>query len=248
MKFSYLMLLLVFSSCLSRESTNYDNKCVISYTNKINNFDVRITVCPVEYRENSIIGEAKIYFLKDDSCYMSFFNPYFRLDNVGAEGKRHVFLDYQIPTIPNEGILELLSFRELPFIFVDVDFDNNHEILINYSNQGIKMGNAYHVYSLNYEFGEPYYDHLYDMSRGSLPLQKMDDMSIIDYSNKEISNYSYNGEREVWVKYTYRKNNENFNLDRIEDYDSLGQILARRQVIIYDTITSYYNKREYLYR
>ena len=110
------------------------------------------------------------------------------------------------------------------------------------------MGNAYTVYDLNYEFGEPYYDYLYDMSRGILPLQKLDDMSIIDYSNKEISNYSYNGEREVWVKYTYRKNNDNINLDRIEDYDSLGQILARQQVIIYDTLTTYYNKREYLYQ
>lgn len=247
MKFSYFILLLIFSSCLSRESTDYD-RCLIIYRNTVNEFNVRITVSPVEFRENSIIGEAKIYFLRDDSCYMSFFSPYFRLNSVDAKKKQHIFLDYQVPTIPSDGILELSSFHELPFIFVDVDFDNQLEILINYSKQGIKMGNAYTVYDLNYEFGEPYYDYLYDMSRGILPLQKLDDMSIIDYSNKEISNYSYNGEREVWVKYTYRKNNDNINLDRIEDYDSLGQILARQQVIIYDTLTTYYNKREYLYQ
>ncbi len=248
MKYSCLILLLVFSSCLSRESTNYDNECVISYTNKVNEFDVRITVSPVEYNEKSIIGEAKIYFLKDDSCYMSFLNPYFRLDNVETEGKQDISLYYPTPIIQNEGILELLSFHDLPFIFADVDFDGESELLITYSRQGIRMGNAYHVYDLNYEFGEPYYDYLYDTSRGNIPLQKLDDMSIIDYLNKEISNYSHNGELEIWVKHIYRKNNENLILDRIEDYDSLGQILARRQVMIYDTLTTYHNKRECLFQ
>lgn len=248
MKFSYVILLLIFTSCLSRETTNHDNECVISYTNKVNGFDVKITVCPVEYKDNSIIGEAKIYFIKGDSCYMSFFNPYFRIDEIEANENQHISLEYQAPNIPNEGILELFSFHKLPFIFADVDFDGKSELLIAYSRQGIRMGNAYHVYYLNYEFGEPYYEYLFDKSRDNVPMQNLDDMSIIDYSNKEITNFSYNGKHEVWAKNIYRKNDENFYLDRIEDYDSLGHILARRQVIIYDTITTYYNKREYLYQ
>jgi len=38
------------------------------------------------------------------------------------------------------------------------------------------------------------------------------------------------------------------NLAIIEEYDSLGYVLARRQILTTDTITSYHNNREYLYK
>ena len=78
------------------------------------------------------------------------------------------------------------------------------------------------------------------------PFADLDDLSEIDYTTQEISTFSYGGYSDS-KKWIYKPINGKIILHRIEDYDSLGWLLARRQILNVDTITSYHNGREYLY-
>lgn len=229
---------------------NGDNICFIKYRNKINGFDVRIAVRPFAYIDSTLFGSAEIAFLQNDTCFISLPNPFFRIDSLNTkliENYDVVELDYKQPQINKLKSIEFSKFRSLPFFLLDVNFDGKDELIMNYAGQGQRYCNAYVVYGLQYWNGEMGYDFLYDSTRGVAPFSDLDDLSEIDYTKKEISTFYYGGYSDS-EKRIYKPINGKINLHRIEDYDSLGWLLARRQILRVDTITTYHNRREYLYR
>lgn len=142
--------------------------------------------------------------------------------------------------------IKFSQFSALPFFFLDVNFDGDDELIMNYARQGQRYSNAYVAYGLQYWNGEIGYDYLYDSTRGVAPFSDLDDLSEIDYTTQEISTFSYGGYSDS-KKRIYKPINGKISLHRIEDYDSLGWLLARRQILNVDTITSYHNGREHLY-
>ena len=230
---------------------NGDNICFVKYRNKINGFDVRIAVRPFAYIDSILFGRAEIAFLRNDTCFISLPNPFFRIDSLNRKQIENfdvVELDYQYPQINKSNPIEFSQFNALPFFFLDVNFDGEDELIMNYARQGQRYCDAYVAYGLQHWNGESTgYDYLYDSTRGIAPFSDLDDLSEIDYTTQEISTFSYGGYSDS-KKQIYKPINGKISLHRIEDYDSLGWLLARRQLLNVDTITSYHNGREYLYK
>ena len=230
---------------------NGDNICFVKYRNKINGFDVRIAVRPFAYIDSILFGRAEIAFLRNDTCFISLPNPFFRIDSLNRKQIENfdvVELDYQYPQINKSNPIEFSQFNALPFFFLDVNFDGEDELIMNYARQGQRYCDAYVAYGLQHWNGESTgYDYLYDSTRGIAPFSDLDDLSEIDYTTQEISTFSYGGYSDS-KKQIYKPINGKISLHRIEDYDSLGWLLARLQLLNVDTITSYHNGREYLYK
>lgn len=229
---------------------NGDNICFVKYRNKINGFDVRIAVRPFAYIDSILFGSAEIAFLRNDTCFISLPNPFFRIDSLNRKQIENfdvVELDYQYPQINKSKPIEFKQFNALPFFFLDVNFDGEDELIMNYARQGQRYSDAYVAYGLQYWNGEIGYDYLYDSTRGIAPFSDLDDLSEIDYTTQEISTFSYGGYSDS-KKRIYKPINGKISLHRIEDYDSLGWLLARRQILNIDTITSYHNGREHRYK
>lgn len=226
------------------------NICFIKYRNKINGYDVKIAVSPFDYFEDGLRGCAEIAFMRGDTCFMRFRNDYFRIDSLGVkqiENGDIIELDYKYPLLDKTKPIELGLFKSLPFFFLDANFDGKDELFITYSGAGQRTINAYAVYGLLHSLGHTYYDYLYDSVRDSEPFSNLDDMSEVDYKNKEISTFVYGGYSDS-EKRIYKMKDDKPYLHCIEDYDSLGWLLARRQILKVDTITTYHNGREYLYK
>lgn len=224
---------------------NGNNICFVKYRNKINGFDVRIAVRPFAYIDSILFGSAEIAFLRNDTCFISLQNPFFRIDSLNIENIGNydvVELVYNQPQINKTKPIEFKEFSSLPFFFLDVNFDEEDELIMNYARQGQRYSNAYVAYGLQYWNGDIGYDFLYDSTRGVAPFSDLDDLSEIDYTKKEISTFYYGGYSDS-EKRIYKPINGKISLHRIEDYDSLGWLLARRQILRVDTITTYHNGR-----
>lgn len=230
---------------------NGDNICFVKYRNKINGFDVRIAVRPFAYIDSILTGSAEIAFLRNDTCFISLPNPFFRIDSLNRKQIENfdvVELVYNYPQINKSKPIEFNQFNALPFFFLDVNFDGEDELIMNYARQGQRYCDAYVAYGLQHWNGESTgYDYLYDSTRGIAPFSDLDDLSEIDYTTQEISTFSYGGYSDS-KKRIYKPINGKISLHRIEDYDSLGWLLARQQILRVDTITTYHNGKEYLYR
>lgn len=227
-----------------------DNICFIKYRNKIYGYDVRIAVRPFAYFDSTLTGSAEIAFLRNDTCFISLPNPFFRIDSLNRKQIENfdvVELDYKYPQINKSKPIEFNQFNALPFFFLDVNFDGEDELIMNYARQGQRYCDAYVAYGLQYWNGDIGYDFLYDSTRGVAPFSALDDLSEIDYTTQEISTFSYGGYSDS-KKLIYKPINGKISLQRIEDFDSLGELLARRQILRVDTITTYHNRRECLYR
>lgn len=227
-----------------------DNICFINYRNKIHGYDVRIGVRQFIYIDSTLIGNAEIAFLRNDTLFLSLPNPFFRIDGLNSKNIANhdiVELDYTFPDINKLKPIEFSQFNNLPFFFLDVNFDGNDELIMNYARQGQRTIDAYVVYGLQYWHGDIGYDFLYDATRGVEPFANLDEFSDIDYTQKEISTFAYGGYSDS-KRRIYKSINGGLHLDRIEDYDSLGWLLARRRILKIDTITTYHNGREYLYK
>lgn len=235
------------------DSEMFDNErrvCFVKYHNQINGYDVRITVRNFEYNDSKLIGNAEIAFLRHDTCFISLPNPFFRicgLNNKNIGNYDIVELVYKKTQINKSKPIGFNEFSSLPFFFLDVNFDEQDELIMNYARQGQRYSNAYVAYGLQYWKGNIGYDFLYDSTRGIAPFSDLDDLSEIDYTKKEISTFCYAGYSDS-EKRIYKPINGKISLHMIENYDSLGWLLARRQILCADTITTYHNGREYLYK
>lgn len=117
-----------------------DNICFINYRNKIHGYDVRIGVRQFIYRDSTLIGNAEIAFLRNDTLFLSLPNPFFRIDGLTSKNITNheiVELDYTFPTINKLKPIEFSQFNKLPFFFLDVNFDGNDELIMNYAGQGL---------------------------------------------------------------------------------------------------------------
>lgn len=230
----------------------FDNNdvCFIKYRNKINGFDVKVAVRPFSYSKGSIRGNAEIAFMVKDDCYMYFRTNHFRIDSLNlthiANGDI-IELDYKYPNIDKSKPIKFEAFGSLPFFFLDVDFDGKDELILKHANMGQRQYNAYEAVGLVYDFGTASYDYLYDSMRGVAPFSSFDDLSEIDYNKKEISTFGYGGNSLSEMLIYKIKDGQPF-LHRIEDYDDMGFVLARRQILKTDTLTTYHNNRQYLYK
>ncbi len=119
-----------------------DNICFVKYSNKINGFDVRIAVRPFAYIDSILFGSAEIAFLRNDTCFISLPNSFFRIDSLNRKQIENfdvVELDYQYPQINKSKPIKFSQFSALPFFFLDVNFDGEDELIMNYA----KIGRAH---------------------------------------------------------------------------------------------------------
>lgn len=99
-----------------------DNICFIKYCNKIYGYDVRIAVRSFAYFDSTLIGNAEIAFLRNDTCFISLPNPFFRMDNLNIENIGNydvVELVYNQPQINKTKPIEFNEFSSFPFFFLD---------------------------------------------------------------------------------------------------------------------------------
>lgn len=224
--------------------------CYLTYKDSINGFKVRVKLNNYEQEEFELFGSAEIGFYKNNALKMSFVNPLFKINLTGLKEIKNydiVTIDYKTPKVNFDDNISLGVFKELPFFFLDVDFDGNDELLLSNPGAGQRYCTSFLVYSPYLLFNDIIYDTLYDKLKNIPPYQELDELSELDYRNKEISIFNYGGYSDS-EKRIYKRNDNTIQLDRIEDYDSLGYVLARRRVLKIDTITTYHNGREYLYK
>lgn len=87
--------------------------------------------------------------------------------------------NYVQPTGADAKHLTMDIFSQMPFFFLDVDFDGEKELVLTLARQGQKWMNAYQPINLEY-------DHLYDNLLGK-PFTKLDELTEIDYDKKTIT-------------------------------------------------------------
>lgn len=106
---------------------------------------------------------------------------------------------YQLPAGANARHLTLDIFSEMPFFFLDVDFDGEKELVLTLANQGQRWSNAYQPIHLGY-------DYLYDNLKEE-PFTDFDDHSELDYDKNTITLYIHDGAGS-WFNdvYTYKTN------------------------------------------
>lgn len=226
--------------------------CFIDFTNEIENMKAKIAVHDYFFSDSVLTGDAEIIFYKNDSTLSLYFRaPYFGMRGVPADTIRNsqiLRLTYKTPVYDINKPISFDTFRDVPFFFLDVDFDGKKDFVIKYFRQGQRWSDAYQAYDVTDDiYGSYGYDYLYDDLRGVAPYQDLDDLSEIDYNNKEISTYFYGGYSDS-KKTIYKSKNGKITLHSIEDYDSLGWVLARRQVLKIDTLTTYHNNRQNLFK
>lgn len=228
------------------------NICFLEISNKVENLKVRIAVRDYWLSDSVLSGDAEIFFYENDSIpVLNFKAPYFGMKGIAVDSitnRQVVRVAYEMPKLDFSKPIAFEKFSDLPFFFLDVNFDGKKDLIITYFRQGQRRSNAYQAFHIIDEISGGYgYDYLYDCLRGVAPYQDLDDLSEIDFTKKEISTFDYAGYSDS-QKEIYKPINNQITLRTIETYDSLGWLLARRQVLKTDTITTYHNNREHLFK
>lgn len=226
--------------------------CFIDFTNEIENMRAKVAVHDYFFSDSVLTGNAEIIFYKNDSTPSLYFRaPYFGMRGVPVDTIRNsqiLRLTYKTPKYDINKPISFDTFRDVPFFFLDVNFDGKKDFVIKDYSQGQRWTDAFHAYDVTDDIDGSYsYDYLYDDLRGVAPYQDLDELSEIDYTHKEISTYIYGGYSDS-KKTIYKPKNGKITLHSIEDYDSLGWVLARRQVLKIDTITTYHKNRQNLFK
>lgn len=248
---TYLLLCLILLPMISCKHASHisdefavfdDSVCYIKFAQKINGYDVKIKVSPYGCRDSVIRGSADIVFMHADSVFLRFHNPYFKLSHLDRKSilNGEVYTaEYRLPDIDYSKPFDFIAFDNVPFFFLDVNFDGQPELILNYANQGQRWNNAFVAYELmNFSNGDAY-DYLYDEVRNIPPFQNMDDLTEIDYAQNTISTLAYGGYSEESIKRIYKKINDNIQLHSIEVLDSFALILLKRDLIRQDTVTQF---------
>lgn len=225
--------------------------CFIDFTNEIENMKAKVAVHDYLFSDSVLVGNAEIIFYQNDSTPSLYFRaPYFGMRGVPVDTIRNsqiLRLTYKTPKYDINKPISFDTFRDVPFFFLDVNFDGKKDFVIKNFQLGQRWYDAYQAYDVTNDIDGSYgYDYLYDDLRGVAPYQDLDDLSEIDYTKKEISTYMYGGYSDS-RKTIYKYINGKITLHSTEDYDSLGRVLARRQVLKIDTITTYHNNRQNLF-
>lgn len=245
---SYLLLCLILLPVISCNHSSHipdefavfdDSVCYIKFEQKVNGYDVKVRLSPYECWDSIIGGVAEIAFMHGDTLRMLFHNPYFKLKHLDRKSilNGEVYTaEYSMPDIDYSKPFDFRAFDNVPFFFLDVNFDGQPELILNYANQEQRWNNAFVAYGLmNFGDGDAY-DYLYDEVRNVPPFQNMDDLTEIDYAQNTISTLDYGGYTEISTKRIYRKINDQIQLYSIEELDSFAMNLMKKELIRQDTI------------
>lgn len=126
-----------------------------------------------------------------------FFLPDIRISELN--NGEIVIANYDLPDVPHSGLIKLDVYENIPFFFLDVNFDGEKELILNKVGLGQRGMNAYKP--INIEF--PYYD--FGSWETSNPYGELDDETIIDYDNKVIRTTSIMSSCCAWWISTFNR-------------------------------------------
>lgn len=159
----------------------------ITYNQKVNGYKVKVIWKPQTIKYRNAVGPAIIEFKKGETEF-SLTNNYFYLptktvdlkiieNKVVGINKSDVNLDYKKPIIGN-GSFESI---DVPFVFLDLDFDEIKELILTKANQGPRFSHAYDAYSFS-EYGKLERSQITNQE----PFNEIDFMTKLNKENKEL--------------------------------------------------------------
>lgn len=187
--------LIVLTSCAKAK----DNTVVIEYSNKINGYKVKSTWKPQIVRYNHVIGPAIIEFCDEqDILIFTVVNNNFSVlkrklpfsydkDSLKIEDIREnlISLIYKEPKLNDE---KRFGTTDEPFFFEDIDFDNEKELLIAEVDNGQRGVATFKAYKQ----GDRTQNQSNDITDRD-PFLSLDEMTKIDYENRNIILYGSGG-------------------------------------------------------
>lgn len=166
------------------------------YDDSISGYDVKVMILP-SYRTWNRSCRAVISFNRDDRQFKIVHDGWLDTlcydvskDSILLPRDTIISLHYNQPVITKSRAFTMDSFTDVPFVFYDIDFDGNEELILNLYGQGQRWIDAYEVV-------ETESDRLYSIFRKE-PFTDLDDMTIIDPGNMTITTVAYEGHGEEW--------------------------------------------------
>tara|TARA_B110000285_G_C14914832_1_gene509696 strand:+ start:82 stop:873 length:792 start_codon:yes stop_codon:yes gene_type:complete len=195
---------------------NLENDIIrISYNQIINGYQVNVIWKPNALRYDMVVGPAILEF-KNNKSQFTLTNNYFALptrlidlktkdNSITGINTNEVSIDYKEPNIQYSTFLDQ-SLPNVPFVFLDLNFDGKKELLVTKFEQGQRTTNEYDAYGYNY-FGD-----IFQITEE--PYNQIDGFTILDKDNKELILYGSNGIcHETY--HTYSLINNRFDLTKI---------------------------------
>lgn len=184
-------------------------KVFIKYEKPIEGYDVKALV----YADSTIATgyRALIDYSKDGKSVSQIETTEFFLPNIDISDLKSgdiISATYDLPDFPENGVVKLEAFENLPFFFIDVDFDGKKELLINKARLGQRNMNAYKPV----EIENPYLEFGYWLSNN--PYSELDDETIIDYENKVIKTTAIMSGCCAWWITTYKFKEDEFGFEK----------------------------------
>lgn len=149
--------------------------------------------------ENNNKVLSQLYFSSDSLTFEishPVFQPYTEDIPKGLKAFDCVELSYKEPKFPNPNKISLDSISNLPFAFVDINFDGAKELLISNPGNGQKSINTYTAYKYPYEETINPFD--------GYTWVQLDDWTVLDYENKTVISSlwgGYDGSEKWYFRY-----------------------------------------------
>lgn len=219
-----VVILAIFSGKIMAQSNSLKDKTVhISFSNSVEGYRVNAIWKPEKLRYNHVIGPAIIEFNNEEyGTSFSIANGHF---SILKDLLPFTYEDYEIKAINRKDIVlsypQNLQFNkddfgttQVPFFFMDVDFDGKKELLISEVDNGQRGVATFKVYKL--DMGEP--NDLYGIAE-SVPLTLLDEMSEMDRNKKNITIHYSSGACGSWEEVYQLK-------ESISIYEEKGFVLV----------------------
>lgn len=183
-------LFLIFCVCSCANHHSFDRKTQLSrferlwitFDEPINGYKVEIEII----NDTTIVMEpvgtynAIVHVNKDGTCYSGMMPLYFGCEFGENDWSCSIEMRYESPSSYATDSLELRSFHNLPFFFMDIDMDNNSEFIVRGHQDGAYSCDTYHVYDLFQ------YNGLIEIRKDE-PFNELDSRSVIDFMNRRIT-------------------------------------------------------------
>ncbi len=188
----------------------------VSYNQKVNGYQVNVLWKPKTLRYDNAIGPAILEFSNGEYEF-TLTNNYFALpvkltelrtdeNKIVGIDKSQICIDYKEPTIGNETFNSI----DVPFLFIDLNFDGNKELVLTKFKEGQRSGDSYDAYSFNNGELEP---DLYQIT-SQKPYSEIDFLTKLNGENKELILYSSGGFC-IGASQTYSLKDGQFELTKI---------------------------------
>lgn len=192
-----LILLLLSTSAKSQYELLTDSKLLfIKFSNEVNGYNVKVIWKPNHNYFEHIVGPAIIEFYKtNDSTSFSLTENNFcilkrklpiiysedssKIISIGGNNYDTITLYYDKES--TESIEGSFGTTEEPFFFQDIDFDNKKELLITEFGQAQRGAATFKSYKVDEDESNDFGNLMNEK-----PINLLDEMSVIDYVNKQI--------------------------------------------------------------